>query len=185
MQSYGQPALVKLLNNALGTYNLAATARMLNLAAQLGVAAKGLFEVIGVSTGKSWMSDNFIDVQYDLLLKDVDLLRGEIGSLPAADLNDGIEGDPSSACAVAFGFYNPLSYFEPDSNERWADGVWLTPSGRYTVHVGTSSADTPLEATVVLSSRRDRTPVDVDAPTPRPREGGGDDEAFRVDPRRE
>ena len=32
MQSYGQPALVKLLNNALATYNLAATARMLNLA---------------------------------------------------------------------------------------------------------------------------------------------------------
>lgn len=28
MQSYGQPALVKLLNNALATYNLAATARM-------------------------------------------------------------------------------------------------------------------------------------------------------------
>jgi beta-glucosidase len=81
---------------------------------------------------------------------------------------------------------HPLSYFEPDSNETWADGVWLTPSGRYTVHVGTSSADTPLEATVVLSSRGDRTPVDVDAPTPRPREGGGDDDAaFRVDPRRE
>ena len=37
--------------------------------------AKGLFEVIGVSTGQSWMSDNFIDVQYDLLLKDVGLLR--------------------------------------------------------------------------------------------------------------
>ena len=34
------------------------------------------------------MSDNFIDVQYDLLLKDVGRLRGEIGSLPAADLND-------------------------------------------------------------------------------------------------
>jgi 3-hydroxyisobutyrate dehydrogenase/putative dehydrogenase len=41
--------------------------------------------VIGVSTGKSWMSDNFIDVQYDLLLKDGEVLRGEIGSLPAAD----------------------------------------------------------------------------------------------------
>ena len=90
-QSYGQPALVKLLNNALATYNLAATARMLTLGAQLGVPAKNLFEVIGVSTGRSWMSDNLIDVQYDLLLKDVGLLRGEIGSLPAASLDDDVE----------------------------------------------------------------------------------------------
>jgi putative dehydrogenase len=78
---------VKLLNNALATYNLAATARLLNLAAEHGVPTKDLFEVIGVSTGQSWMSDNLIDVQYDLLLKDVGLLRGELGSLPAADLN--------------------------------------------------------------------------------------------------
>ena len=53
MQSYSQPALVKLLNNALATYNLAATAPMLNLAAHLGMPAKGLFEVVGVSTGQS------------------------------------------------------------------------------------------------------------------------------------
>ncbi|MEZ7236530.1 NAD(P)-binding domain-containing protein [Rhodococcus sp. GXMU-t2271] len=91
MESYGQPALVKLLNNALATYNLAATARMLNLAAEHGVPAKDLFEVIGVSTGQSWMGDNLIDVQYDLLLKDVGLLRGELGSLPAADLDDDVE----------------------------------------------------------------------------------------------
>ena len=82
MESYGQPALVKLFNNALATYNLAATARMLNLAAEHGVPAKDLFEVIGVSTGQSWMSDNLIDVQYDLLLKDVGLLRGELSTLP-------------------------------------------------------------------------------------------------------
>ena len=82
---------MKLLNNALATYNLAATARMLNLAAQLGVPATNLFEVIGVSTGRSWMSDNLIDVQYDLLLKDVGLLRGEIGSLPSGSLDDDVE----------------------------------------------------------------------------------------------
>jgi hypothetical protein len=41
---------------------------LLNLAPELGIPAKGLFEVIGVSTGKSWMTDKFIDVQYDLLL---------------------------------------------------------------------------------------------------------------------
>jgi 3-hydroxyisobutyrate dehydrogenase-like beta-hydroxyacid dehydrogenase len=91
MQSYAQPALVKLLNNVLATYNLAATARMLNLAAEHGVRAQDLFEVIGVSTGRSWMSDNLIDVQYDLLLKDVGLLQGEIGPLPAVDLNDEVE----------------------------------------------------------------------------------------------
>ncbi|KIS27430.1 hypothetical protein TV39_10075 [Arthrobacter sp. SPG23] len=91
MESYGQPALVKLLNNTLATYNLAATARVLNLAAEHGVPAKDLFEVIGVSTGQSWMSDNLIDVQYDLLLKDVGLLRGELGSLPTGDLNDDVE----------------------------------------------------------------------------------------------
>jgi 3-hydroxyisobutyrate dehydrogenase-like beta-hydroxyacid dehydrogenase len=91
MESYGQPALAKLLNNALATYNLAATARMLNLAEQLGTPAKGLFDVTGVSTGQSWMSDNFADVQYDLLLKDVGLLLGEVGSLPAADLGEDVE----------------------------------------------------------------------------------------------
>ena len=46
---------------------------------------------------------------------------------------------------------HPLSYFQPDANENWADGQWLTPAGDYTVHVGTSSADTPLQATVKLN----------------------------------
>lgn len=82
---------MKLLNNVLATYNLAATAQMLNLAAEHGVPAKDLFEVIGVSTGRSWMSDNFIAVQYDLPLKDLGGLRGELGSLPTADLDDKIE----------------------------------------------------------------------------------------------
>ncbi|NNH78295.1 NAD(P)-dependent oxidoreductase [Acinetobacter sp. ANC 5380] len=91
MDFYGQPALVKLLNNALGTYNLAATAQMLNLAEVHGVPAKSLFEVIAVSTGKSWMSDNLIDVQYDLLLKDVGLLHSELGSLPTINLDQGVE----------------------------------------------------------------------------------------------
>lgn len=91
MDSYGHPALVKLLNNTLATYNLAATAQMLNLAAEHGVEATELAEVIGASTGQSWMSDNLVDVQYDLLLKDVGLLRGELGSLPTVELNDDVE----------------------------------------------------------------------------------------------
>ncbi|MGZ4436424.1 MAG: NAD(P)-binding domain-containing protein [Nocardioides sp.] len=100
MRSYGQPALVKLLNNALATYNLAATARMLTLADRLGVPATDLYDVIGVSTGRSWMSDNLVDVQYDLLLKDVGLLLGEVGSLPAADLSDGVEKEILEARAL-------------------------------------------------------------------------------------
>jgi beta-glucosidase len=47
---------------------------------------------------------------------------------------------------------HPLSYFQPDANGTWADGIWLTPAGDYTIHVGTSSADTPLHATVNLTT---------------------------------
>jgi hypothetical protein len=46
---------------------------------------------------------------------------------------------------------HPLSYFRPDPNGTWADGNWVTPAGNYTVHVGGSSADTPLRATVNLN----------------------------------
>ncbi len=48
---------------------------------------------------------------------------------------------------------HPFSYFSPanpNDLQAWADGSWVTPPGSYTVHVGTSSADTPLEATVTL-----------------------------------
>ena len=77
LDAYGQPALVKLLNNTLATYNLAATARMLNLAVAHGVPAQTMSDVVAVPTGRSWMSDNLVDVQYDLLLKDGALMRTE------------------------------------------------------------------------------------------------------------
>ena len=91
LDSYGQPATVKLLNNTLATYNLAATARMLNLAAEHDVPAQKFIDVVAVSTGRSWMSDNLVDVQYDLLLKDVGLLRDELGELPVLDLAGNVE----------------------------------------------------------------------------------------------
>jgi beta-glucosidase len=47
---------------------------------------------------------------------------------------------------------HPLSYFQPDPNGTWADGNWITPEGSYTVLVGGSSADTPLQATVDLNA---------------------------------
>jgi hypothetical protein len=46
---------------------------------------------------------------------------------------------------------HPLSYFQPDANGTWAHGNWITPSGNYTVHVGSSSANTPLQAAVNLN----------------------------------
>lgn len=49
---------------------------------------------------------------------------------------------------------HPLSYWLPDNDAAapgWAHGDWITASGTYTVHVGTSSADTPLAQSVNLS----------------------------------
>ena len=48
---------------------------------------------------------------------------------------------------------HPFSYFvpeEPDNLANWADGEWVTADGEYRIHVGGSSADTPLEDDVKL-----------------------------------
>ncbi|WP_251839924.1 beta-glucosidase family protein [Oceanitalea stevensii] len=50
---------------------------------------------------------------------------------------------------------HPLSYFAPDHPNdlaRWAEGDWVTPEGTFTVHAGSSSADTPLTQDVVLEA---------------------------------
>jgi len=55
---------------------------------------------------------------------------------------------------------HPLSYWVPENDAPvpgWANGSWATAPGNYTVHVGTSSADTPLESTLI-----------IDAPVPPP-----------------
>ena len=49
---------------------------------------------------------------------------------------------------------HPFSYFipdDPDDLANWADGKWATADGTYRVHVGTSSADTPLEKDIELN----------------------------------
>ncbi|MGX2957855.1 beta-glucosidase [Peribacillus sp. JNUCC 23] len=49
---------------------------------------------------------------------------------------------------------HPFSYFipeEPDNLANWADGEWATVDGKYRVHVGGSSADTPLEKDIPLN----------------------------------
>jgi len=51
---------------------------------------------------------------------------------------------------------HPLSYWVPDNDAPvpgWGNGKWVTDSGNYTVRVGTSSADTPLEQTFTVSSK--------------------------------
>ena len=57
---------------------------------------------------------------------------------------------------------HPLSYFRPDPVGTWADGEWLMASGSYQVHVGGSSADTPLQATVDFSVQSRVRPRSVD-----------------------
>ena len=52
---------------------------------------------------------------------------------------------------------HPFSYFipkEPDNLANWADGKWATAEGKYRVHVGGSSADTPLEKNINLKFKR-------------------------------
>ena len=91
MDAYGKPALVKLLNNTLAAYNLAATARMLTLASQHGVRPRDVVDAIGVSSGRGWLSDNLADAHYEHLLNDVELLSEELGPLPAVVLDEEVE----------------------------------------------------------------------------------------------
>ncbi len=56
---------------------------------------------------------------------------------------------------------HPLSYFRPEypnDLERWAEGEWVTPEGTFTVHVGGSSADTPLEADFEVAAEEPQPP---------------------------
>ncbi|MEH7245343.1 glycoside hydrolase family 3 C-terminal domain-containing protein [Neobacillus niacini] len=54
---------------------------------------------------------------------------------------------------------HPFSYFipkDPDNLENWAEGEWATAAGKYRVHVGGSSADTPLVKDVPLNFKGNR-----------------------------
>jgi putative dehydrogenase len=85
-EAYGQPALLKLCNNALGAYNAISTATMLSIAVDSGVPAAQFLEVVCASSGQSWMSDNFHEFHDDLLFKDVGLLLGDGIRLPPSVL---------------------------------------------------------------------------------------------------
>ena len=50
---------------------------------------------------------------------------------------------------------HPLSYWVPENDAPkpgWANGAWRTPQGNFTVSVGGSSADTPLQSTVTVGA---------------------------------
>ena len=85
---YGQPALLKLLNNTLGAYNALATAAMLELAIEHGIGAQQFLEVVRVSSGQSWMSVNFDNFHYPLLFNAAGLLIDDLGAVPAVELGD-------------------------------------------------------------------------------------------------
>lgn len=102
---YGQPALLKLLNNTLGAYNALATAAMLEMAVERGVDAQQFLDVVNVSSGQSWMSTNFDNFHYPLLFKDAGLLIGDVGEVPSVKLGDlpAHEAVIERARLVAFG----------------------------------------------------------------------------------
>ncbi|WP_167133079.1 NAD(P)-binding domain-containing protein [Paramicrobacterium chengjingii] len=85
---YGQPSLLKLLNNTLGAYNALATAAMLDLAVEHDVSAQQFLDVVNASSGQSWMSTNFDNFHYPMLFKDAGLLIGDIGKTPTIALGD-------------------------------------------------------------------------------------------------
>lgn len=93
-ERYGEPARVKLLNNALGALNAVATAEMLLVCERLGLDPTKLEEVLRVSSGQSWMSDNFRDFHYEMLCKDVRLLIEDVPDLPVVSLGT-TEGLPA------------------------------------------------------------------------------------------
>lgn len=90
-ERYGQPALVKLMNNAVAAANLRVTARMLGQAGDLGVDPVQLQAVLATSSGASYMGRmvaGLADDQASLLVKDVALLAGHGAALEPIDIGD-------------------------------------------------------------------------------------------------
>lgn len=82
---------------------------------------------------------------------------------------------------------HPLSYFRPDNPSdlsAWANGDWVTPDGTYTVHVGTSSAETPLRGTFQLVGGVPSGPTRVVPVRPPASRGGPSDTPRRPAARR-
>ena len=90
-EAYGQPTLAKLVNNVTAAYNTWTLVEMLRLGAAHGLDVRALYEVLRASSGGSWMTEYFPDMQDDqmaLLVKDVKLLAGAVGMLPSVRIDD-------------------------------------------------------------------------------------------------
>ncbi len=77
----------------------------------------------------------------------------KVDLMPAEGKEVTVTIDPSAS-------NHPLSYWVPDVDapvSGWGNGTWTAPSGDYTIYVGTSSAETPLQQTITFS------PVDASA----------------------
>ena len=77
----------------------------------------------------------------------------KVDLMPAESKEVTVTIDPSAS-------NHPLSYWIPDIDapvSGWANGTWTAAPGDYSIYVGTSSAETPLQQTITFS------PVDASA----------------------
>lgn len=88
---FGQPTVAKVLNNVSAAYTALAYAEIILLADRMGMGAGQLAEILSTSSGGSWMGDHFLVLTDDLLAKDVDLLRSQVGDLPGVLLNGEVD----------------------------------------------------------------------------------------------
>lgn len=87
----------------------------------------------------------------------------KIDLMPGASQQVTVTVDPSAS-------NHPLSYWVPNNDAPvagWGQGTWTAAPGDYTIFVGTSSADTPLQQTMTLS------PVDTSSKCPAAQPGPG------------
>lgn len=88
---YGQPTVAKLLNNVSAAYTAMSYAEIVLLAAKSGMEPNRIAEILHTSSGGSWMGDHFMVLTDDLLAKDVNLLRDQLGALPDVTLNGAVD----------------------------------------------------------------------------------------------
>src|SRR5690606_10780307 len=99
---------------------------------------------------------------YLTLPREADEPSKRLAAFDKVDLQPG-ESERVSIVLDSTAASHPFSYFRPDHPSdlaRWAEGDWVTPDGPFTVHVGGSSADTPLEHSFELE--------EAQQPPPRP-----------------
>lgn len=91
-EEYGQPSLAKLMNNTAAAFNLEVAAWLVAEAADHGVSASAMLEVIQRCSGGSWMAMSMPELageQVALLAKDVELLTRSLGPVAAPSPQDG------------------------------------------------------------------------------------------------